>query len=371
MLPYNQHGSYLIRCSESNPGQYVLSLRDNNTVNHYRIQQLEDGAFFIGNSGVTNFKTILKLVMYYQHQADGLPVKLIHPCLKYETADQASDPWEIDRGQIKLTVKLWEGEFCDVWHGLLHATEYVAVKIRKSQAITKLDFFQMVSLMKNLRHPKLVNLIAVCTKEEPIYVITEPMEYNSTLLKYLRSEGRSTQTLTQLIDMSAQIAEGMAYLEDQKVVHRDLAARNILVGESLSCKVANFELARAMDQDFFEANNEIRIANKWTAPEAALQNRYSIKSDIWSFGIVLYEVITCGYSPYCDMSDVDVLEQLKHGYRMPQPDKYPQWLYGIMLDCWQQEPENRPTFKILQQKLDYEQLFGNLAYISFPARTSS
>ena len=367
MLPYNQHGSYLIRYSESNPGQYVLSLRDNEIVNHYRIQQLQDGRFFIDrNGGVNSFRTILELVIYYQHQADGLPVKLIHPCIKCETADQADDTWEIDRKQLNLTINLWEGEFSDVWLGLLYGTKYVAVKIRKPQTISQPDFLQMASLMKNLYHPRLVNLVAVCTKEEPIYIITEPSEY-STLLKYLHSEeGRSTMTLPQVATMSTQIAEGMAYLGSLNIIHRDLAARNILVGESLNCKVTNFELARVVDQDFCEANNEIRVATKWTAPEAASQNRYSIKSDIWSFGIVLYEMITLGCSPYHDMSDADVLERLKHGYRMPQPDKCPEWLYDIMLACWRQKPEKRPTFKALQQTLDPVQLFGDFAYMTFP-----
>ena len=118
-MPYNQHGSYLISYSKTNPNQYVLSLRDGERVRHYRIQQREDGAFFLSyrGSGI-HFKTIAELVTYYQHQTRGLPVKLIHHCIvwgEYQTVDQLNQKWEIDRSQLKLVMKLWEGEVSKVW----------------------------------------------------------------------------------------------------------------------------------------------------------------------------------------------------------------------------------------------------------------
>ena len=144
----------------------------------------------------------------------------------------------------------------------------------------------------------------------------------------------------------------MAYLEEQNYIHRDLAARNILVGEHLICKVADFGLAHVIDEDIYEAQPEEKIPIKWTAPEAALHNRFTIKSDVWSFGVMLYEIITYGRFPYPSMTSGEVLEALQQGYRMPRPMGCPDKLYDIMLKCWGHEPANRPTFETLQWQLE-------------------
>ena len=139
----------------------------------------------------------------------------------------------------------------------------------------------------------------------------------------------------------------MAYLEGQNIVHRNLAARNILVGEGILCKVAMFELAGVMDEAIEE-----EIAIKWAAPEAALYHEFSIKSDVWSFGIVLYEIITYGRFPYPGMTNAEVNQQIQEGYRMPQLTGCPDKLYNIMLNCWREEPANRHTFETLQWQLE-------------------
>ena len=204
--------------------------------------------------------------------------------------------------------------------------------------------------MKKLRHQKLIQLYAVCTREEPIYIVTELMKHGS-LLEYLRDEGRSLK-LPQLIDMSAQVASGMAYLEEQNYIHRDLAARNILVGENLICKISDFGLGRVFDEDPYEAHTGAKFPVKWTAPEAALYNRFSIKSDVWSFGIVLYETITYGRFPYPGWTNAEVLEKISTGYRMGCPSNCPKKLHDIMLDCWREDPASRPTFEHLQWQLE-------------------
>jgi fyn-related kinase len=179
------------------------------------------------------------------------------------------------------------------------------------------DFLAEAQIMKKLRHPKLVQLYAVCTLEEPIYIITELMKYGS-LLEFLQGKGRALK-LPQLIDMSAQIAAGMAYLESQNYIHRDLAARNILVGENNIVKIADFGLARLIKEDEYEARVGARFPIKWTAPEAANYSKFSIKSDVWSFGILLTELVTYGRIPYPGMTNAEVLHQVEHGYRMPCP----------------------------------------------------
>ena len=246
---------------------------------------------------------------------------------------------EIDRWQIQLVHRVGAGQFGEVWEGLWNNVTTVAVKILKP-GTTSVRFMEEVRRMKRLRHAKLIYLYAVCTK--PIYIVTELMKHGS-MLEYLRGEGRSLK-LPQLIDMSAQVASGMAYLEEQNYIHRDLAAKNILVGDNLMCKVDNFRSACV----FEDRKNPI----KWMAPEAALYDRFTIKSDVWSFGIVLYEVISYGRFPYPGMTNTEVLEVLQKGNRMPCPLGCPNKLYNIMMDCWREDPDSRPTFKSLLVQLE-------------------
>ena len=354
MMNFNQFGSFLVRDSETTPGDFSLSIRDNERVRHYRIRRMDNGGFFVTRRAT--FLNIQELIAYYRQQADGLCCQLLYPCLlteKPQTAGlskQANEEWEIDRQQIRLIRKLGAGQFGEVWEGLWNNSTFVAVKTLKPGTMSPSEFLQEAALMKSLRHPKLIQLYAVCTREEPIYIVTELMKHGS-LLEYLRGEGRSLK-LPQLVDMSAQVATGMAYLETQNYIHRDLATRNILVSEHLVCKVADFGLARVIDEDIYEAHTGAKFPIKWTAPEAAMYNRFTIKSDVWSFGIVLYEIITYGRFPYPGMTNAQVLEALQQGYRMPRPMGCPDKLYDIMLDCWREEPANRPTFETLQWQLE-------------------
>ena len=354
MQPFNSVGSYLVRDSETTPGDYSLSIRDTERVRHYRIKKLEDGSFFVTRR--VTFETLQDLVAYYSQQADGLCTTLKQPCLlpeKPQTAGlsrQANEEWDIDRREIRLVRRLGAGQFAEVWEGLWNNTTFVAVKTLKPGTVSPQEFLQEASLMKKLRHSKLIQLYAVCTKEEPIYIITELMKHGS-LLEYLRGEGRSLK-LPQLIDVCTQVASGMAYLEQQNYIHGDLAARNVLVGDHMICKVADFGLARVIDEDIREAHTGAKFPIKWTAPEAAMYSKFTIKSDVWSFGIVIYEVVTYGRFPYPGFTNAQVLEALQQGYRMPRPMGCPDKLYDIMLDCWREEPDYRPTFENLQWRLE-------------------
>ena len=349
MMAVNRYGSYLVRNSETIPGDYSLSVRDTDRVRHYRIKRLENGTFHVTRR--ITFDTVVDLVAYYQQQADGLHTNLITPCaLSTDLSRQANKDWEIDRRTIRLVRKLMSKEFVEVWEGLWNGTTSVAVSTPKLGRMATDIFLQTANLMKKIRHRNIVQLYALCTTEEPVYIVTELMEHNS-LSEYLRGEGRSTR-LPQQIYVASQVAAGMAYLEKQNIVHRNLTARNVLVGENLICKVANFEMARKIDEDMYEAHAGHIFAVKWTAPEAAMYNIFTIKSDVWSFGIVLYEIITNGRYPYPNMTNAQVLEQLRQGYRMPRPMGCPDKLYNIMLDCWREEPANRPTFETLQRQLE-------------------
>lgn len=354
LLPENEHGAFLIRDSESRRNDYSLSVRDGDTVKHYRIRQLDEGGFFIARR--VTFRTLSELVDHYSTEADGLCVNLRKPCtqiekpqtvgLSYNTKDQ----WEIPKSSLKLIRKIGHGQFGEVWEGLWNNTTPVAIKTLKPGTMEVKDFLAEAQIMKKLRHTKLIQLYAVCTQDEPIYIVTELMRHGS-LLEYLQGKGR-TLKLPQLIDMAAQIASGMAYLESQNYIHRDLAARNILVGDGNTVKIADFGLARVIKEDEYEARVGARFPIKWTAPEAANYNRFTIKSDVWSFGILLTEIVTYGRIPYPGMTNAEVLHQVEHGYRMPAPPNCPQTLYEIMLECWRKEEMERPTFETLQWKLE-------------------
>ncbi|XP_032591396.1 probable GPI-anchored adhesin-like protein PGA55 isoform X2 [Drosophila grimshawi] len=363
LLPENEHGAFLIRDSESRHNDYSLSVRDGDTVKHYRIRQLDEGGFFIARR--TTFRTLQELVEHYSKDSDGLCVNLCKPCVQTNSfsgifeiekpvteglSHRTRDQWEIDRTSLKFVRKLGSGQFGDVWEGLWNNTTPVAIKTLKSGTMDPKDFLAEAQIMKKLRHSKLIQLYAVCTVEEPIYIITELMKHGS-LLEYLQGKLRSIKMQT-LIDMAAQIAAGMAYLESQNYIHRDLAARNVLVGDGNIVKIADFGLARLIKEDEYEARVGARFPIKWTAPEAANYSKFSIKSDVWSFGILLTELVTYGRIPYPGMTNAEVLTQVEHGYRMPMPPNCEQRLYEIMLECWHKDPMRRPTFETLQWKLE-------------------
>jgi len=355
LMPQNEHGAYLIRDSESRRNDYSLSVRDGDTVKHYRIRPLDEGGFFIARR--TTFRTLQELVDHYSRDADGLCVNLRKPCVQEAdkpcTADLAHttrDQWEIERQSLKFLRKLGSGQFGEVWEGIWNSTTPVAIKTLKPGTMDPKDFLTEAQIMKKLRHPKLIQLYAVCTLEEPIYIITELMK-NGSLLEYLQGKGR-TAKLPQLIDMSAQIAAGMAYLESQNYIHRDLAARNVLCSENNIVKIADFGLARLLKEDEYDARAGARFPIKWTAPEAANFSKFSIKSDVWSFGILLTELVSYGRIPYPGMTNAEVLHQVDNGYRMQCPQGCPQALHDIMMECWHKDPMKRPTFETLQWQLE-------------------
>ena len=252
--------------------------------------------------------------------------------------EKAGKIWEIDRRSMKVLTKLGTGQFGEVWEG----TMQVAVKSFKPGTMSVDELLQNLDIMKKLHHPNLIQLYAVCTKEEPFLRITELM-VSGCLIDYLRGDGRSLK-LPQLIDMSAQVAAGMAYLEEQNYIHRNLTAQNILVGEHLVCKISTFSISPVDENGIY--------ALPWAAPETFKHKYLTIKSNVWSFGIVLWVIIVHRYNPYPGMTNPQVMEAVQQGYRMPCPKSCPEKLYNIMMDTWHKEPGNRPDFKTLKRHLD-------------------
>ncbi|XP_057679271.1 proto-oncogene tyrosine-protein kinase Src isoform X1 [Corythoichthys intestinalis] len=351
----NRRGTFLVRESETTKGAYCLSVLDyDNTkglnVKHYKIRKLDSGGFYITSR--TQFSTLQQLVNHYRKHADGLCHSLtdICPVLKPQTQGLAKDAWEIPRESLRLDLKLGQGCFGEVWMGTWNGTTRVAIKTLKPGTMSPEAFLQEAQVMKKLRHEKLVQLYAVVS-EEPIYIVTEYMGKGS-LLDFLKGEMGKMLRLPQLVDMASQIASGMAYVERMNYVHRDLRAANILVGDNLVCKVADFGLARLIEDNEYTARQGAKFPIKWTAPEAAHYGRFTIKSDVWSFGILLTELATKGRVPYPGMVNREVLDQVERGYRMPCPAECPESLHDLMLTCWKKDPEERPTFEYLQSFLE-------------------
>ncbi|XP_069461833.1 tyrosine-protein kinase Blk isoform X2 [Ambystoma mexicanum] len=302
MAPGNKSGTFLIRESETCPGALSLSVVDATTsqgsgVKHYQIRALDSGGYYI--SPRLTFPTLPELVQHYSRY-------------------------------YKSKTK-------------------VAVKTLKEGSMSPEAFLAEANLMKMLQHDKLVRLHAVVT-QEPIFIVTEYMA-KGCLLDFLKTVQGMCLPLRTLIDMSAQVAEGMAYLEKKNYIHRDLRAANILVSDSLGCKIADFGLARIIDNEY-EAHEGAKFPIKWTAPEAINFGVFTIKSDVWSFGILLTEIVTYGRTPYPGMTNPEVIRHIDKGYRMPRPEKCPPELYEIMMKCWKKKSEDRPTFNCLQYILE-------------------
>ena len=295
---------------------------------------------------------------YYQSWAGSQGIVLGRPCISSHKpptgglSKQTNKKWDINRSQLRLVNELGVGSFAHVYNGLWNGKVAVAIKELKPDVIVSVsEFLREVDCMRLLRHPKLVQVYAVCSQEGPVYVITELMKHGS-LLEYLHSaEGRSLK-LHHLIDVASQVVEGMTYLEERDYVHHDLCAKNILLGKNLVCKVADFGFARIVDDGVRKSLAGSKFRIKWTAPEVVLGNEASIKSDVWSFGVLLFEIITYGRFPYPDLSNEETIMKLQHGYRMPQPKECSYIYYNIMLKCWREEPENRPAFEALQWELE-------------------
>ncbi|KAK9404918.1 tyrosine-protein kinase Srms [Crotalus adamanteus] len=345
LSPPNHHGSFLIRDSESNKGEYSLSVRNRGKVRHFRIFLNPAGSFYLEKAHV--FSSLEELLAYYKANWNIIECPLSQPCVQKKPSEM--DQWERPRSEFQLWRKMGEGCFGEVWEGMWKNTVPVAIKIMK-QADMRDDFVKEIRNLKSLKHTRLIKLLAVCSMGEPVYIVTELMR-KGNLHSYLNSASGKELTTHHLLSISCQVADGMTYLEEQHIVHRDLAARNILVGDDLACKIADFGLARLLKDDIYSTTSNAMIPVKWTAPEAAIYQTYSPKSDVWSYGILLYEVFSYGQCPYDGMSNQETIQQITRGYRLPLPNSCSPEIYSIMLECWKTHPEDRPSFLNLRDAL--------------------
>ena len=345
-------GTFIVRESDDNPSELSLSVLEGNDVKHYSIHQLDDGGFYI--SAWSRFSTLPELIAHYQHVADGLPVQLSKPFSEQNSASEQpnlhQDLKELPRKNILLTEILQEGVFSGIWKGKLRDGDEsmnVIGKISDLGTTSMTDFFEEAVIMNSLHHPNIARIHGICSKEYPILIVTEYFQKGS-LSNYLHSMSGKSLKVHDLIAISAQVAHGMAYLEKCKVVHRNLAASNVFITEDNFVKVGDFSRARSLKEEGSFTDPNARVFLRWMAPEVLTDGKFTTKSDVWSFGILLYEIITNGSLPYARMSNGEVTLKIIEGFHLRQPVRCPHWLYMIILDCWKPEPEDRPTFEALQ-----------------------
>lgn len=284
----------------------------------------------------------------------------------YEDPNQAlvEFTFDIDPAAVFITEVIGGGEFGDVCKGGLkrnmigggiansifdNEVDVVAIKTLKpgSTSKAKADFLLEASIMGQFAHQNVIRLIGVVTRSEPVMIVTEFMS-NGSLDYLLRSKDARGEGIgwPRIVEMLRGIAAGMKYLTDKGYVHRDLAARNVLVDSELNCKIADFGLSRGVDDSAEQeyTTNGGKIPVRWTSPEAITHRKFTAASDVWSFGVLVWEACSFGERPYWDWTNQKVISEVMLGYRLPAPMDCPLALHRLMLWCWRLDRHERPTF---------------------------
>ncbi|XP_051709879.1 tyrosine-protein kinase Fer isoform X2 [Oryctolagus cuniculus] len=339
-----QQGDFLVRESHGKPGEYVLSVYSDGQRRHFIIQFVDNMYRFEGNG----FVNIPQLIDHHYTTKQVITKKsgvvLLNPIPK-------DKKWILNHEDVTLGELLGKGNFGEVYKGTLKDKTAVAVKTCKEDLPQelKIKFLQEAKILKQYDHPNIVKLIGVCTQRQPVYIIMELVP-GGDFLSFLRKK-KDELKLKQLVKFSLDAASGMLYLESKNCIHRDLAARNCLVGENNVLKISDFGMSRQEDGGVYSSSGLKQIPIKWTAPEALNYGRYSSESDVWSFGILLWETFSLGVCPYPGMTNQQAREQVERGYRMSAPQHCPEDISKIMMKCWDYKPENRPKFSELQKEL--------------------
>uniref|UniRef100_A0A3P9Q503 receptor protein-tyrosine kinase n=1 Tax=Poecilia reticulata TaxID=8081 RepID=A0A3P9Q503_POERE len=267
--------------------------------------------------------------------------------------------WEFPRENLELGKELGSGAFGMV----VQATAYGINKPGVSQQVAVKMLKALMSELKMLthigQHANIVNLLGACTETGPVYLIFQYCCYGD-LLNYLKKSGdryhksvtdmeQQALTFDDLLSFAFQVAKGMEFLSAKNCIHRDLAARNVLVTKGRLVKIGDFGLARDIDNDSnYVVRGNVRLPVKWMAPESMFQGMYTMKSDVWAYGILLWEIFSLGVTPYPGVKvDHKFYSMIERGFKMECPYYANDSVYGIMCKCWALDPNNRPSFSKL------------------------
>lgn len=350
----NKDGGFLVRDS-SKAGKYTVSLLTKSggdsagSCRHYNICTTSQGQYYLAEKH--HFSSIQELINYHQHNAAGMVSRLKY-IVSNETKTAPSTAglgygvWEIDPRHLTFIKELGNGQFGVVKYGKWQGQHDVAIKMIKEGSMSEDDFIEEAKVMMKLRHENLVQLYGVCTKQRPIYIVTEFLS-NGCLLTYLREGLSQHPTSIQLLEMCKDVTEGMAYLESQQYLHRDLAARNCLVDFNGTVKVTDFGLSRYVLDDEYTSSVGSKFPVRWSPPEVLLYCKFSSKSDIWAFGVLMWEVYTLGKLPYERLNNTEIVEQVSRGLRLYRPQLANERVYSIMTTCWIEKADERPNFQEL------------------------
>ncbi|XP_055615879.1 tyrosine-protein kinase Fer isoform X2 [Toxorhynchites rutilus septentrionalis] len=339
-------GDFLVReTTRNDESQTVLSVCWNGH-KHFIVQTTAEGHYrFEGPA----FPSIQELIIH-QYQSE-LPVTgrsgavLRKPVLR--------ERWELSNDDVILLDKIGRGNFGDVYKAKLKSSKNTLVAVKTCRMTLpeeqKRKFLQEGRILKQYDHPNIVKLIGICVQKQPIMIVMELVSGGS-LLMFLRKNS-ATLGQKQLMAMCRDAAAGMRYLESKNCIHRDLAARNCLIGNENIVKISDFGMSRE-EEEYIVSGGMKQIPIKWTAPEALNFGKYTSLCDVWSYGILVWEIFSRGDTPYSGLSNSRARERIDEGYRMPAPENTPPEMYRLMLKCWSYESENRPHFDEIYTVVD-------------------
>ncbi|XP_057182404.1 insulin receptor b [Triplophysa rosa] len=290
------------------------------------------------------------------------------------------DEWEVPREKISILRELGQGSFGMVYEGFAkdivkgEPDTRVAVKtVNESASLReRIEFLNEASVMKAFSCHHVVRLLGVVSKGQPTLVVMELMTHGDlkSFLRSLRPDaennpGRPPPTLKEIIQVAAEIADGMAYLNAKKFVHRDLAARNCMVAEDLTVKIGDFGMTRDIyETDYYRKGGKGLLPVRWMAPESLKDGIFTAHSDCWSFGVVLWEISTLAEQPYQGLSNEQVLKFVMDGGYLEKPENCPERMHNLMQMCWQYNPKMRPTFHEIIEMIK-EDLHPSFQEVSF------
>uniref|UniRef100_A0A2K5YHX5 Focal adhesion kinase 1 n=1 Tax=Mandrillus leucophaeus TaxID=9568 RepID=A0A2K5YHX5_MANLE len=262
--------------------------------------------------------------------------------------------YEIQRERIELGRCIGEGQFGDVHQGIYMSPENpaLAVAIKTCKNCTsdsvREKFLQEALTMRQFDHPHIVKLIGVIT-ENPVWIIMELCTLGE-LRSFLQVRKYSLD-LASLILYAYQLSTALAYLESKRFVHRDIAARNVLVSSNDCVKLGDFGLSRYMEDSTYYKASKGKLPIKWMAPESINFRRFTSASDVWMFGVCMWEILMHGVKPFQGVKNNDVIGRIENGERLPMPPNCPPTLYSLMTKCWAYDPSRRPRFTELKAQL--------------------